>query len=206
MSPVAMLAQADLFLLLAEMLGPPASWTAEREVLPGDATALAEQAGLSDVTPLMDAIAEWNSVDPESAATEHCRLFDGPLTSPPNETIYVRRDKGAVLSDIAGFYRAFQFDLSGEFGEKHDHILAELADYRIIPPHGGWSLLVDVSPLGLDGPSASALLLEKGGIAATAMINWGTAHCANYVRLVYSNESLDRLAGIGERFDRALRT
>lgn len=91
-----------------------------------------------------------------------------------------------------------------ELQRRRDLLLDELAGYRVIPSHGGWSLLVDVSPLGLDGPSASRLLLDKGKIAATAMINWGTAHCANYVRLVYSNESVDRLTGIGKRFDAAL--
>jgi N-succinyldiaminopimelate aminotransferase len=91
-----------------------------------------------------------------------------------------------------------------ELEARRDLILAELDDFVVIPPHGGWSMLVDVSPLGLDGPTASSLLLERGKIAATAMINWGGAHCANYVRLVYSNESVDRLKGIGERFRRAL--
>ena len=87
---------------------------------------------------------------------------------------------------------------------RRDLILDELSDYTVIPPHGGWSLLVDVSPLGIDGPEASALLLEKGNIAATPMINWGGDHCANYVRLVFSNEPVERLAGIGDRFRRAL--
>mgnify|MGYP001547851339 FL=1 len=91
-----------------------------------------------------------------------------------------------------------------ELEARRDLILQELADFTVIPPHGGWSLLVDVSPLGIDGPTASSLLLERGRIAATAMVNWGGAHCANYVRLVYSNESLDRLHDIGERFRRAL--
>ncbi len=91
-----------------------------------------------------------------------------------------------------------------ELETRRDLILAELDDFVVIPPHGGWSMLVDVSPLGLDGPTASTRLLEKGKIAATAMINWGGEHCANYVRLVYSNESLDRLGGIGDRFKRAL--
>ena len=91
-----------------------------------------------------------------------------------------------------------------ELQARRDLIIKELSDYRVIPPHGGWSLLVDVSPLGLDGPAASSRLLEKGKIAATPMINWGGGHCANYVRLVFSNESLDRLRGIGDRFHRAL--
>jgi len=91
-----------------------------------------------------------------------------------------------------------------ELQERRNVIIDELADFNAIPPHGGWSLLVDVSPLGIDGPTASKLLLEKGKIAATAMINWGGPQCANYVRLVYSNEPVDRLRGIGDRFRQAL--
>ena len=87
---------------------------------------------------------------------------------------------------------------------RRDLIIDELADFTVIPPHGGWSLLVDVSKLGLDGPAAPKCLLEHGKIAATAMINWGSERCANYVRLVYSNEPLERLAGIGDRFRAAL--
>jgi N-succinyldiaminopimelate aminotransferase len=88
--------------------------------------------------------------------------------------------------------------------ERRDLILLELADFDVIPPHGGWSLLVDVSKLGMDGPTASKRLLEHGKIAATAMTNWGGEHCTNYVRLVFSNEPVERLAGIGERFRKAL--
>lgn len=91
-----------------------------------------------------------------------------------------------------------------ELQARRDLIQNELAGFRVIPPHGGWSMLVDVAPLGLNGPQASTLLLDKGRIAATAMINWGTSHCANYVRLVFSNESIDRLTGIGDRFRDAL--
>jgi aspartate/methionine/tyrosine aminotransferase len=96
-------------------------------------------------------------------------------------------------------------DSARELQARRDLILDELQDFAVIPPHGGWSLLVDVSSLGLDGPTASSRLLERGDIAATAMLNWGGDHCANYVRLVFSNESPDRLRGLGERFDRALR-
>lgn len=93
-----------------------------------------------------------------------------------------------------------------ELQSRRDLILDELADFSVVPPHGGWSLLVDVSPLGLDGPAASELLLRKGQIAATPMINWGGEHCRNYVRIVFSNEPIDRLRGIGDRFRRSLQT
>ncbi|TDJ38430.1 MAG: pyridoxal phosphate-dependent aminotransferase [Gammaproteobacteria bacterium] len=91
-----------------------------------------------------------------------------------------------------------------ELQARRDVLLGELADFIVIPPHGGWSLLVDVSPLGLDGPAASGLLLKKGKVATTPMINWGGAQCTNFVRLVFSNESIERLRGVGERFRRAL--
>lgn len=91
-----------------------------------------------------------------------------------------------------------------ELQARRDLLLDELADFDVIPPHGGWSFLVDVSKLGFDGPGATKRLLERGKIATTSMINWGSAHCANYVRVVFSNEPVARLRGIGERFRRSL--
>jgi N-succinyldiaminopimelate aminotransferase len=83
-------------------------------------------------------------------------------------------------------------------------LLNELADFTVIPPHGGWSFLVDVSPLGFDGPEASKRLLELGQIAATPMVNWGSENSKKYIRIVYSNEPVQRLRGVGKRFRDAL--
>jgi aspartate/methionine/tyrosine aminotransferase len=91
-----------------------------------------------------------------------------------------------------------------EWEQRRDFLLDELRDFTVIPPHGGWSFLVDVSPLGLYGPTASRRLLEKGKIAATPMVNWGGDLCKNYVRIVFSNEPVERLRGIGERFKKSL--
>ena len=91
-----------------------------------------------------------------------------------------------------------------EWQQRRDVLLQELQDFAVIPPHGGWSFLVDVSPLGMDGPEASRRLLEKGKIAATAMINWGGRDTRNYVRIVFSNEPVERLRGVGQRFRDAL--
>ena len=110
---------------------------------------------------------------------------------------------GAVATAINGTDDGILTSVA-ELQARRDVLLGELSDFIVIPPHGGWSFLVDMSPLGLDGPTASVLLLEKGKIAATPMNNWGGAHCANYVRVVFSNENIDRLRGIGDRFRRAL--
>lgn len=91
-----------------------------------------------------------------------------------------------------------------EWERRRDVLLDELGDCSAIPPHGGWSLLLDVSPWGLDSVTASRRLLGAGKIAATPMINWGSAGSDSYVRLVFANESVDRLRGLGERAKRAL--
>jgi aspartate/methionine/tyrosine aminotransferase len=91
-----------------------------------------------------------------------------------------------------------------EWQRRRDILLDELSNYTVIPPHGGWSFLVDVSPLGFDGPAASKRLLELGKIAATPMVNWGSENSSKYVRIVFSNEPVQRLRGVGKRFKDAL--
>lgn len=93
---------------------------------------------------------------------------------------------------------------TGELQARRDLLMTELSEFRPVVPHGGWSLLIDVSPLGFDGAVASRQLLEKARIAATPMVNWGSANAAKFLRLVFSNEPSDRLRGIGERFRSAL--
>lgn len=93
---------------------------------------------------------------------------------------------------------------SRELEARRNLLLAELDDFEVIPPHGGWSFLIDMAPLGLDGAAASRRLLEAGKIAATPMVNWGSANAARYLRIVYANEPLERLEGIGRRFRAAL--
>ena len=91
-----------------------------------------------------------------------------------------------------------------EWQRRRDVLLDELGDFVVVPPHGGWSFLLDVSPLGMDGVTASERLLASGKIAATPMVNWGSANSDRYVRFVFANEPVQRLRGVGERVRRAL--
>ena len=91
-----------------------------------------------------------------------------------------------------------------EWQHRRDIFLDELADFNVIPPQGGWSFLMDVSALGIDGSSASKRLLEQGNIAATPMVNWGSENSCKYLRIVYSNEPVQRIRGVGRRFRDAI--
>lgn len=95
-------------------------------------------------------------------------------------------------------------DAVATWESRRDLIVAELDGLPLRKPAGSWSMLLDAGALGMTGAQASARLFEHGQVAATAMDNWGVAHGAQHVRLVFSNEPVERLAGIGERFRRSL--
>ena len=115
---------------------------------------------------------------------------------------------------IPGRSEASGFDYQPVYGEtadfeyasemrRRDLILEELDGLPVVIPGGGWSLLLEAA-LGIEAPVMSQRLLEKGRIAATPMTAWGEEIAPRYVRLVYSNEPLDRLEGIGARVQSAL--
>jgi aspartate/methionine/tyrosine aminotransferase len=90
-----------------------------------------------------------------------------------------------------------------ELQRRRDTVVAELDGLPVGVPAGGWSLLLDVSPFGLDGAAMAARLLEHG-VCATAMTGWGERHGAQYIRFVYANEPVERLRLLGARVRKAL--
>ena len=107
----------------------------------------------------------------------------------------------AALTDPAG---AGVAQAVAEWERRRDTVQAELSGLPFIRSDGGWSLLLDTGRLGFDGAEASLLLLERGKVAATPMTHWGDRNAAQFVRLVFSNEPVGRLVGLGERVRRAL--
>ncbi len=91
-----------------------------------------------------------------------------------------------------------------EWQQRRDVLYKELRGLDIRRADGGWSFLLDVSPLGMDAETASQRLLEIGKIAATPMTGWGGRDASRYVRLVFSNEPPERLVGAGKRFRKVL--
>ena len=84
--------------------------------------------------------------------------------------------------------------------KRRDIINQELVNYQMIPAAGGWSQILDVSTLGMDAQTAAQKLRELGKVNTTPMNHWGLKNSSQFLRLVFSNESEERLRSIGERF------
>src|SRR5690606_23435291 len=99
-----LLAQADLLLLVCSFLRSPTA--TDRSQWADAQQALDQMIAVADLdapelkTSLSEALALALELTPELHSGEYHRLFEGKLLCPPNQTAYVRRDKGAVLADI----------------------------------------------------------------------------------------------------------
>lgn len=92
---------------------------------------------------------------------------------------------------------------NAEWQRRRDETLRQLAGLPAVRPAGAWSLLLDVSALGLDPREVSQRLLEQK-VAATPMVGWGGPIADRHVRFVFSNEPVARLQALGGRVRRAL--
>lgn len=90
-----------------------------------------------------------------------------------------------------------------EWERRHDELMRQCDGLPLVPAHGGWSALIDAEACGLDAPELSRRLLEQK-VAATPMTAWGETVAPRHVRLVFSNEPVQRLALLGERLRAAL--
>ena len=107
----------------------------------------------------------------------------------------------AALADPGG---AGVAEAVAEWERRRDAVQDELAGLPFVPADGGWSLLLDTGRMGFDGAAASERLLARGRVAATPMTHWGRENGGRFVRIVFSNEPVGRLAGLGDRVREAL--
>jgi N-succinyldiaminopimelate aminotransferase len=91
-----------------------------------------------------------------------------------------------------------------EWQRRRDALFTELDGLPVVRPAGGWSLLLDAGPLGMTGAELSRLFIEKAGVAATPMDGWGEVNGSRFLRLVFSNEPVERIRGVGSRIRSAL--
>lgn len=83
-----------------------------------------------------------------------------------------------------------------ELQNRRDLCMRELEGLPYGKPDGGWSLLIRVDSVGWTAADAAKALFDSG-ICVTPMIGWGSQSAAEYIRIVFSNESCDRLRGLG---------
>ncbi len=91
-----------------------------------------------------------------------------------------------------------------EWQRRRDVVNDRLRDMPIISAAGGWSQLLHVGAMGYGSFEASDLLLRRGKVAATPMRDWGEQNSDQFVRLVFSNEPVERLAELRDRVTLAL--
>jgi N-succinyldiaminopimelate aminotransferase len=92
---------------------------------------------------------------------------------------------------------------NAEMQRRRDETLRQLDGLPVVRPAGTWSLLLDVTALGLDCVEVSDRLLGQK-VAATPMRGWGGEIADRHVRFVFSNEPVERLALLGTRVHAAL--
>jgi aspartate/methionine/tyrosine aminotransferase len=91
-----------------------------------------------------------------------------------------------------------------EWERRHDELVRQCEGLPLVPAHGGWSALFDAEAAGVSAPELSRRLLEQK-VAATPMTDaWGGAVATRHLRLVFSNEPVDRLGLLGKRMRAAL--
>lgn len=90
-----------------------------------------------------------------------------------------------------------------ELERRRDAMIKQLKGLPAISAEGGCSLLLDTEAMGISAAKASQRLLEHK-VAATPMTVWGDKVAPRHVRLVFSNEPVERLELLGDRVRKAL--
>lgn len=169
------LARADLLLLMGDALAPPteqavANLLGARSEF-GALLKLADTLDDELVAHVVDLFGVWcdelERLGLEGWRLEHNRLFECNVSCPINEASYIRRDKGAILGDVAAFYRAFGFNLREGTGERVDNMACELQFAAL--------LLVMVEQARASGHT------ENAEIAADALQSFVADHLAEWL-------------------------
>ena len=119
-------ATADLLMLLTSAIAGKQS--EDQNPSHDELQELVRYAQLPDdvIGPMHEALRAFHEAPANELHLERGRLYSAAQACPPYEAAYVRRDKGALLADIAGFYHAFSLHLDDHVHERPDHVVMEL--------------------------------------------------------------------------------
>jgi aspartate/methionine/tyrosine aminotransferase len=137
----------------------------------------------------------WIVADPETAdAAGVVHLYNALLASPFSQAGAV----AALRSPPEDFLAVV-----GELEKRANAMMGQLEGLPAVRPEGGCSLLLDTQAMGIDPQEASSRLLDHK-VAATPMEVWGETVGPRHIRLVFSNEPVERIELLGDRLRRAL--
>jgi TorA maturation chaperone TorD len=166
---IRLLAQADLMLLIADLFRSPENIRHSLDTLKKsnlkmliDATGLKGKIKLTG--QLHAAVKQARGADKDEWAGCYRLLFDSSMACPVNEAGYIRRDKGSIIGDVCGFYKAFGWTAGTDTGERPDHLLVELEFAAM--------LLV---------MSARAETPEQAELTETALANFTRHHMSDWL-------------------------
>ena len=113
---------------------------------------------------------------------------------------------GIAMAGARAALRAPSDDLdrcNAEWQRRREAMLEQCAGLPLVRADGAWSMLLDCAELRIDPAELSNRLIDHK-VAATPMAAWGAEVAARQLRLVFSNESVERLGTLGERLRAAL--
>ena len=134
-------------------------------------------------------------VGPENVVVNLAKAHIYNVITPPGA------NQNGALTALQESSNSFKTVLE-EWEKRRDIVGEQLKHYSMIPAAGGWSQLLDVSNLGMDAKAAAKQLYHMGKVAVTPMNHWGLQNGSQFIRIVFSNESVERLSTLGERFFR----
>ena len=140
----------------------------------------------------------------DKAVIEHigkAHMYNGTLTSG-----FAQAGVIALLNDHAGAeaYARKCAGILAERGRTAAEGLNAIQGLSCVPPEGGWWFLLDHRELEADDPKFAHHLLEGVNVAVTPMGTWGPSTAVGHVRIIFSNEPVERLREAVERIGRAV--
>ncbi len=133
--PLQLVAQTDLLLLFSRLCArPTATPLAHVPTAAADLATVVRLAGLAEeaLPAFTAALAAASSFDPVAWHCDYETTFGPNTVCPVYEAAWVRRERGPLMADIAGFANAFGLQLRSASGERYDHLAAELEIVALI--------------------------------------------------------------------------
>lgn len=128
-------------------------------------------------------------------------MYNGTLTSAFAQAGVIELLKNPIAVDT---YTKNCVRILSERAEVASTGLNAISGLTCVPPDGGWWFLVDHREIDSDDESFSHYLLDEANVAVTPMGTWGPATAVGHFRVIFANESVERLREAVDRIKQAL--